>query len=88
MADAKKTTTKKAAPKLEKSLEQQLAEKRADYLELQKSHAAGELVNPRALTATRKDIARLMTKLNLQSTEAEANNNEGPARHAGQAGAK
>lgn len=66
MADAKKTTTKKAAPKAEKSLNEQLIEKRADYLELQKSHAAGELVNPRALTATRKDIARLMTKLNAE----------------------
>ena len=66
MADTKKTTAKKAAPKAEKSTEQQLAEKRADYLELQKSHAAGELVNPRALTAARKDIARLMTKLNAE----------------------
>ena len=66
MADTKKPTAKKATPKTEKTTQEQLAEKRADYLELQKSHAAGELVNPRALTATRKDIARLMTKLNAE----------------------
>jgi len=66
MADTKKTTAKKAAPKMEKSTQEQLSEKRADYLELQKSHAAGELVNPRALTHTRKDIARLMTTLNAE----------------------
>lgn len=66
----KKTTAKKAAPKkaavTEKSLQEQLAEKRADMLGYKKSHAAGELVNPRAITATRKDIARIMTKINQE----------------------
>lgn len=73
MAEAKKTAVKKAAPKKkaekvvsEKSLHDQLAEKRADLLGYQKSHAAGELVNPRAITVARKDIARIMTKINQE----------------------
>lgn len=66
MAEAKKPA-KKAAPKKAvgvkdlAALEKDLAAKRADYIESQKSHRAGELVNPRVLTKTRKDIARLMT---------------------------
>jgi ribosomal protein L29 len=64
MADTK--TTKKAAPKAEKTLVEQLFEKRNDLLEAKKSHAAGELINPRVLTTTRKDIARLLTKINAE----------------------
>ena len=64
MADAK--TTKKAAPKAELSLEQQLANKRADLLEARKSHAGGELVNPRVIGGYRKEIARLLTTINAQ----------------------
>lgn len=67
MADAK--TTKKAAPKKAdevKTIEQlqaELAAKLQDQLEAKKSHAAGELVNPRVITAQRKDIARLRTAI-------------------------
>lgn len=64
MADAK--TTKKATPKAEVSPAEQLAMKRADLLEARKSHAAGELVNPRVIGALRKDIARLLTTINAQ----------------------
>lgn len=75
MAENKKPAVKKAAPKkavaTEKSLQEQLAEKRADLLGYQKSHAAGELVNPRAITAARKDIARLLTKINAQAKESK-----------------
>lgn len=75
MADTKKPAVKKAAPKkaavAQKSLQEQLVEKRADLLGYQKSHAAGELVNPRAITAARKDIARLLTKLNAQAKESK-----------------
>jgi large subunit ribosomal protein L29 len=64
------TTTKKAAPKkaekVEASLTEQLALKRTDLLEAKKSLAAGELVNPRVVKAHRKDIARLLTKINAQ----------------------
>lgn len=63
----KKTTAKKAAPKkaqevkTSESLAIDIQAKRADYLQAKQSHAAGELVNPRILTTTRKEIARLMT---------------------------
>lgn len=64
MAETK--TTKKAAPKEELSLAQQLAAKRSDLLEARKSLASGELVNPRVINAYRKDIARLLTTINAQ----------------------
>lgn len=65
MAD--KATTKKApAKKTEKSLQEQLADVRQDLLDAQKSHRSGELVNPRVIGQYRKEIARLMTKLNAE----------------------
>ncbi len=60
-----KTTKKTAAPKKAaevKTLDQlheELAAKKADQIAAKRSHAAGELVNPRVLTVTRKEIARL-----------------------------
>lgn len=75
MADAKKPAAKKTAPKKtaqkqlalrEMSVEElnkQLTQQRADLLEAKKSHRAGELVNPRVLGATRKQIARLNTAI-------------------------
>ena len=59
-------STKKAAPKAELTLEQQLAAKRADLVEARKSHAGGEVVNPRVIGTLRKDIARLLTTINAQ----------------------
>lgn len=59
MADNK--TTKKADNT--ESLEQQLATKQQDLATSYRSHKAGELVNPRALGAIRKDIARLKTAI-------------------------
>ena len=41
-----------------------LAAKQADLLGYKRGLAAGELTNPRIITTTRKDIARLMTALN------------------------
>ncbi|MES2875846.1 MAG: 50S ribosomal protein L29 [Patescibacteria group bacterium] len=64
MADAK--TTKKAAPKAELTLAEQLVAKRTDLLEARKSHAAGEMVNPRVIGSLRKDIARLLTTINAE----------------------
>ena len=68
MAEAK--TTKKTAPKKAavevKTLEQlheELASKKADQIAHKRSHAAGELVNPRVLTTIRKEIARLHTAI-------------------------
>jgi len=67
---AAEKTTKKAAPKkaevVELSLSEQLAAKRADLLEAKKSLAAGELVNPQIIKNYRRDVARLLTKINAQ----------------------
>lgn len=67
MAD-KKPVVKKTAKKAEeiKTIEQlrvELAEKYAYQLEAKRGHAAGELTNPRVLTVTRKEIARLQTAI-------------------------
>lgn len=69
MAD-KKTTTKttkvtKVAEEV-KTVEQlrtDLAAKQADQIALKRGHAAGEVANPRVLTSTRKEIARLHTAI-------------------------
>jgi ribosomal protein L29 len=67
MADVKKPVTKKTAPKAsETSTADQLKEARMDLLAAKKSHANGELVNPRVLGTHRKNVARLMTKLNAE----------------------
>lgn len=66
---AAEKTTKKQAPKKAaevKTLEQlreELAAKKADFIASKRSHHAGELVNPRVLTVTRKEIARLHTAI-------------------------
>lgn len=60
---AKATTT---AP----NLQEQLVAKRAELIETRRSHAAGELVNPRAISRIRKEIARLMTELNKKDVTA------------------
>ena len=39
----------------------QLTQKRVELIEAKRSHAGGELVNPRALGKIRKEIARLET---------------------------
>ncbi|MBB1554949.1 50S ribosomal protein L29 [Candidatus Saccharibacteria bacterium] len=51
------------AEKKELSLQEQLQAKRVEIKDLRRSHAAGELANPRAITKARKDIARLETAL-------------------------
>jgi ribosomal protein L29 len=65
MAETTKKTTAKQATEV-KTLEQlraELATKQADQIANKRSHAAGELVNPRVLTVTRKEIARLHTAI-------------------------
>lgn len=55
-----------------KSIEEMKAElqsKRNDLLEARKSHAAGELVNPKVLSVYRKDIARLLTQINAKESK-------------------
>jgi len=63
-----KTTAKKA----EKTLQEQLINARKDLLDAQKSHRSGELVNPRVLGSYRKNIAKIMTKINANSPKEEA----------------
>ena len=68
MADAKKTA-KAAVVKTIDDLKKELAEKRNDLLQAKRSHAAGELVNPKALRSLRKDIARLLTQINEKESK-------------------
>ena len=68
MAEAKKTV-KAAVVKTIDDLKKELAEKRNDLLQAKRSHAAGELVNPKALRSLRKDIARLLTQLNKKESK-------------------
>lgn len=42
-------------------LRETLATKQTELLDARKSHAAGELINPRVITKTRKEIAQLKT---------------------------
>lgn len=66
MADAKRTTKKvvKAVEvKASGDLAKDLATKQADLLASRKSHRSGELINPRVLGTTRKEIARLHTAI-------------------------
>lgn len=75
MAEAKTTTkktTKSAPAKVAtevKTLEQlntELSTKQNDLLEAKRGHRAGELVNPRVITTTRKEIARLHTAIRAE----------------------
>lgn len=61
---AKKTAKEATTIKSIEELEQEVATMRNDLLEAKRANKAGELVNPRAITAYRKDIARLMTQIN------------------------
>lgn len=68
MADVKKTA-KAAVVKTVDDLKKELDEKRNDLLQAKRSHAAGELVNPKALRSLRKDIARLLTQINEKESK-------------------
>lgn len=77
MAD-KKTIAKKAVKDTEvKTIEQlqtELATKQNDYIEAKRGHKLGELANPRFLTVTRKEIARLHTAIRAaEMTSAKEN---------------
>lgn len=61
MADKK--TTKATEVKTLASLQQELVQLQAAYLESRRSHKQGELVNPHVLTVQRKDIARAHTAI-------------------------
>ncbi len=61
---ATKNTAKQASEvKTLEQLREELVSKQADLIEARRGHAAGELANPRVLTSTKKEIARLMTAI-------------------------
>ena len=68
MAETKKSV-KAVVVKTIDDLKKELAEKRNDLLQVKRSHAAGELVNPKALRSLRKDIARLLTQINEKESK-------------------
>ena len=68
MAETKKTA-KAAVVKTVDDLKKEVAEKRHELLQAKRSHAAGELVNPKALRSLRKDIARLLTQINEKESK-------------------
>lgn len=66
MADKKPTVkkaTKSAAVTDTKDLDKTLADKQMELSQAIRSHKSGELVNPRVLRDTRRDIARLKTAI-------------------------
>lgn len=69
---AKATPKKDASVKSAAELEKDLAAKQQDLIDAKRSHKAGELVNPRVLRSTRKDIARLHTA--IRETKAKETN--------------
>lgn len=62
MADKKTAKNAKEVKTLEQ-LRTELAAKQTALLEARRGHAAGELANPRVLTITKKEIARLHTAI-------------------------
>jgi ribosomal protein L29 len=66
MATTKKTTKAvKKAPEI-KTIDQlnlDLVAKQADLVDAKRGHKAGELANPRVITATRKEVARIHTAI-------------------------
>ncbi len=73
MADKKTTkpaATKKAAEvKTIDQMREELVAKTNDLLQAKRGNAAGELANPRAITVTRKEIARLHTAIRAAQIE-------------------
>ena len=76
MAD-KKTTSKKTVVANEvKTIDQlriDLASKQNDLIEAKRGHRMGELTNPRVITSTRKEIARLHTAIRAAEMTAKEN---------------
>ncbi len=60
---AEKKTTKATEVKTVEQLREELAAKQNDLLEARRGHALGELANPRVITSTKKEIARLHTAI-------------------------
>ena len=61
---AEKSTKSTKAPAKDMSPEQQVAAKRQELLTAKSSLYDGTLQNPHAIKAIKKDLARLLTKIN------------------------
>ncbi len=61
-----KAAKEASAVKTLDELKVELAAKQNDMLDAKRGHRAGELVNPRVITTTRKDIARLKTAIRAE----------------------
>jgi len=77
----KKTTVKTPAKavkatevKTVEQLNEELLKLRQEHIESQKSHRAGELVNPHVLTVQRKGIARVLTAINVSNKAVKEEN--------------
>ena len=72
---AEKTTKKAAKPAVEvkslADLQKDLLAKQQDILAARQGHRAGELVNPRVITQTRKEIARLKTAIRAEELKGD-----------------
>jgi ribosomal protein L29 len=67
-----KTAPKKATEvKSVDELQAQLETKRADLLAAKRGLAAGELANPRVITTSRKEIARILTAIRAAQDDAK-----------------
>ena len=66
---ATKATKDATIVKSTEELKAELETKRADLLEARRSHAAGELVNPKVLRVYRKEIARLLRQINEKESK-------------------
>lgn len=62
-ASQRKTVKSAVEVKTIEQLRTDLIEKKTDQIAAIRGHKLGELTNPRVLTATRKDIARLHTAI-------------------------
>jgi len=66
MATTKKTTKAVKKAPIIKTIDEMkvdLLAKQTDMVDAKRGHKAGELANPRVITATRKEIARLHTAI-------------------------
>lgn len=68
-----KTTKKAVEVKSLEDVRAALAAKQAEMMETRRSHRAGELVNPRAITHIRKEIARLKTAARAHELKGDTN---------------
>lgn len=72
---AEKKITKKAEEvKTIDQLRTELTTKQTDLLEARRGHALGELANPRVISVTKKEIARLHTAIRAAELAAEESN--------------